>query len=113
MHLSLSGIRLLLHFICYSHKYSYSHLTNYIPTEACNYLAGSEDKPIINTDLIQKDIKKNSIIYYCRYFAQQKVLFLEKHCVIVGQIETERSYVKQSFQQETVCLLWSHWNKEF
>ena len=42
-------------------------------------------------------------MYYCRYFAQQKVLFLEKHCVIVGQIETERSYVKQSFQKETLC----------
>ena len=25
--------------LCYSDKYSYSHLTIYIPTEACNYLA--------------------------------------------------------------------------
>ena len=117
MHLSLSGIRLLLHFICYSDHNHYSHLKINIHNEACNSFSGKRVRINLLSTLtyFTRTLKKDSIIYYCRYLAQQKflfllflkfflkILFLEKQCVIVGHTEIERSYVKQTFRQDTLC----------
>ena len=76
----------------------------------------SEEKSIINTDLFHKDIKKKttsfttvgallsrkfSFFYFFYFFIFEN--FPEKQCVIVGHIEIERSYVKQTFRQDTLC----------
>ena len=75
----------------------------------------SEEKSIINTDLFHKDSKKKttsfstvgallstkfSFFYFFLFFFEN---FLEKQCVIVGHIEIERSYMKQTFRQDTLC----------
>ena len=76
----------------------------------------SKDKSIITQSYFTWTLKKDRIIYYCRHVAEQKGLFLyfffififfeiflEKQCVKVGLIEIERSYVKQTFRQDTFC----------
>ena len=76
----------------------------------------SEEKSIINADLFHKDIKKKttsfttvgallstkfSFFYFFYFFIFEN--FPEKQCVIVGHIEIERSYMKQTFRQDTLC----------
>ena len=72
----------------------------------------SEEKSIINTDLFHKDSKKKTTSFstvgallstkfsFFYFFFEN---FLEKQCVIVGHIEIERSYMKQTFRQDTLC----------
>ena len=104
MHLSLSGIRLLLHFIFYSDKHHYSHLKIKIPTEACNSFSGNRLRLnlLLTPTYFTRTLKKDSIIYYCRYFAQQKVLFLL----------FKKIFFENSLSWKAMCYCWTHWNWE-
>ena len=97
-------VRLLLHFFCYSDKHCYSFLTIIIPTEARNSLSGKRVRiNLLSTQTyFTRTLKKDSIIYYCRYFAQQKVLFLL----------FKKIFFENSLSWKAKCYCWTHWNWE-